>query len=145
MTFINRAEVNASPAQILAVGVGTPTTPAWGILNCFAFQPGDNAMAVINAVPASTDPSMGGMRFTTDDRLYVWPISTLGVPPLVAWNAGLPYTPDGRLVVTSDPAVNYVAGWPTSIDGWVCMSLSGPPPPPAPGPFTFTVVNIGGA
>ena len=142
MTFINRAEVNASPAQILAVGIATPTTPIWGVLNGIAFQPGDNAMAVIGAAPASTDPYIGGMRFTPDNRLYVWPVGTLGVPTGVVWNAGLPFVQDGRMVVTSDAVANYVAGWPVDANGWVCMSLSGPPPPSPPGPFTFTVTNL---
>ena len=140
MTFINRAEVTTA-SQVLAVGVATPVAADWGILNGIAHQPSDNAMAVINSAPASTDPSIGGMRLTPDSRLYVWTVSTLGVPPVVAWDAGLPYTPDGRLVVSSDPMSNHVAGWPVTVDGWVCMSLSGPPPV-LPGPFTFTVTDF---
>ena len=139
MTFINRAEVT-NVSQVLATG--TAPTASWGILNGVAFQPGDNAMAVINAAPDSTDPSNGARRLTPDSRLYVWTVGTLGVPPVVVWNAGLPYTPDGRLVVTSDPISNHVAGWPVSAAGWVCMSLSGPPPV-LPGAFQFDVQPAG--
>ena len=122
MTFINRAEVT-NVAQVAGVGVVTPIDASWGMLTCIAYQPVTNAMAMSPASPRASDPSAGSMRFTSDNRIYVWPVETLGVPPLVVWNAGLPFVPDGRMVVTSAAAAGYVSGWPVDANGWVCTSL----------------------
>ena len=141
MTFINKAEVTAA-LQVFAIGTGTPTGPNWGYHQGQIYQQQGNAMAVNANAPASTDNYVGGMRMDPAGRLYVWPVGTLGVPPNIIYNQGLIFVPDGRLVVTSNPCTDWNGGWPLSQEGWVCMSLSGPPPPSPPGPFTFTVTNL---
>ena len=120
MTFINRAEVVAD--QVVDVGVGTPIDASWGVLTNVAYQPVTNAMATSPASPGVDDPSAGAMRFTNDNRLYTWPVETLGAPVGVTWNSGLPFEVSGRMVVSTGVVAGYVSGWPVTVDGWVCAT-----------------------
>jgi len=151
MSFINRAQIDDATSKVEGVGVATPTAPEWGVLAGTAFSPGAQAVATIETAPGVGDPASGSFRLTNDDRLYIWPVETLGVPSLVVWNSGLPYVPDGRLVVSTAAVANYVAGWPVTIDGWVCMNVAGTvgtgefdmsiPGPTTNTVFTTTIVN----
>ena len=100
-------------------------------------------MAVSNAAPISTDQWTGGLRYNASGQLLVWATGSNGPPADPVADQGLIFTRDGRLVVTSNPVVGYNGGWPLDQNGWVCMTLSGPPPPSPPGPFTFTVASEG--
>lgn len=106
----------------VAANTTAPTVSALNAIQARRFNAASE-LYVATGTPQATDQYTQGGRFTTDGALYVHPVETLGVPSDIRYNEGLCFTPDGKLIVTTDSPVQYLGGLPLDQRGFVSMTI----------------------
>jgi hypothetical protein len=116
--LVNRFPIDPATGKVLAT-LNAPL-PIWGENGGWSYDPVTDALAMIDAVPAASDPWLGGLRFNPAGSMYVW---TAASPAQVFVLGGLPVTFDGRLIVNgSGPIVGYSNGLPMTAGGGMAVS-----------------------
>jgi hypothetical protein len=83
-------------------------------------------LLVTSAATTGNDNFVRGWRLSPAGAVYVTTINGAAAAG-ANWDAGLMFTSDGRLCITTDAADHYVAGVPVNVFGAVCAAGGAPP------------------